>query len=208
MKPWKKIYYVVAVLFAAGIVFASFYSFRDEPIKNYPSSGSDIIAFGDSLVFGTGATEGRDFVSLLSKKIGQSIVNLGVQGDTSADGLARSSQLNDYNPRVVLLLLGGNDRLRKMPISETRDNLALLIQNIQARGAIVLLLGVRGGLFNDRFDTEFENLRDTYRTAYVPDALDGLFGNAKYMSDIIHPNDIGYGIIAEKIYPELAPLLK
>lgn len=195
---------ILAGLLVIFVALGFYYFMRDEKtIINYPSSGTDIIAFGDSLVEGLGSTNGNDFVSRLSQKIVQPIINLGHAGDTTADGLARISQLDEYNPKVVLLLLGGNDHLRKMPIEDTFKNLATLIENIEARGAVVLLLGVRGGLFNDKFDTEFENLRDTYHTAFVTDVLGGLFGNDKYMSDTIHPNDIGYGMIAERIYPVL-----
>lgn len=197
---------VIAILLIGGSIF---YFSRAEPITNYPSQGTDIIAFGDSLIEGRGASSSeRSFVTLLAKKIGRPIVNLGHAGDTTADGLARVSELEAYNPKIVLLLLGGNDHLKKMPISETRKNLAALIQYIQSRGAIVVLLGVRGGLFNDPFDTEFEALRDAYHTAYVPDVLDGLFGNMTYMSDAVHPNDAGYGRIAERVYPVLAELLQ
>jgi len=72
---------------------------------------------------------------------------LGVPGDTTADGLARMSELNAYKPKVVLLLLGGNDYLKRIPQEQTFANLAAIIKDIQSRGAIVLLLGVRGGLF-------------------------------------------------------------
>lgn len=199
---------ILAVLLVILVALGIYYFSRGEKITNYPSNGTDIIAFGDSLVEGLGSTGGNDFVSRLSQKINQPIINLGHAGDTTADGLARISQLDEYNPKVVLLLLGGNDHLRKIPIEDTFRNLATLIENIQARGAIVLLLGVRGGLFNDKFDTEFEILRDTYHTAFVPDVLDGLFGNDKYMSDTIHPNDIGYGMIADRIYPVLIEMVK
>ncbi|MDO8603946.1 MAG: GDSL-type esterase/lipase family protein [bacterium] len=189
-------------------LFSFFYYSRTPPVTNYPSKGTDIIAFGDSLVEGLGATSGNDFVSQLSQKIGQPIINLGHAGDTTAQGLARINELDNYNPKVVLLLLGGNDHLKKIPLANTNKNLATLIENIQARGAVVLLLGVRGGLFNDPFDTEFENLRDTYHTAYVSDVLLGLFGKPEYMADTIHPNNAGYEIIAERIYPVLTEVIK
>lgn len=199
---------ILGVSIVALAVFAIFYFSRATPVVNYPSKGVDIIAFGDSLVEGVGATTGNDFVSLLSRKIGRPIINLGHAGDTTADGIARIGELDDYDPKVVLLLLGGNDHLKKIPVSDTHKNLAVLIENIQARGAVVLLLGVRGGLFNDRFDTEFEDLRDTYHTAFVSDVLDGLFGNRQYMSDAVHPNDAGYEIIAERIYPVLVKMIE
>ena len=196
------------ILVAVLVTLSVFYFLRSEPISNYPSQGTDIIAFGDSLVEGAGSTDGNDFVSVLSRKIGRPIINLGHAGDTTADGIARINQLDTYNPQVVLLLLGGNDYLKKIPVPDTRKNLATLIQNIHARGAIVLLLGVRGGLLMDHFDTEFENVRDTYHTAFVSNVLEGLWGNMQYMSDTLHPNNIGHEIIAERIYPVLVEMIK
>ena len=206
MRPRAIILVVIIILLTTIGIY--YFARNEKTITNYPSSGTDIIAFGGSLVEGLGSTSGNDFVSLLSRKIGEPIVNLGNAGDTTADGLARISQLDEYNPKVVLLLLGGNDHLKKIPVADTFKNLAILIENIHARGAVVLLLGVRGGLFNDKFDTEFEILQENYNTAFVPDVLGGLFGNDKYMADVIHPNDIGYGMIADRIYPVLIEIIK
>lgn len=197
----------VAAIVIALLTFVYFFQ-TDAPVRNYPSEGTDIIAFGDSLVQGVGATEGNDFVSVLSRKIGQPIVNLGVSGNTTADGLARINALDRYRPKVILLLLGGNDHLRKVPEAETFANLSALIENFHARGAVVVLLGIRGSLLGDRFEEEFEKLHEEYQTAYVSDVLSGLFGRAEYMSDPIHPNDAGYAKIAERIAPVLLPLLQ
>lgn len=198
---------LILVGVGAVVVFGFFYVSRSAPITNYPSTGTDIIAFGDSLVAGEGSSDGNDFVSVLSRKVGQPIINLGHRGDTTADGLARINELDQYRPKVVLLLLGGNDYLKRVPVSETDKNLELLIQDIQARGAIVLLLGIRGGILSDHFAGEFKYLKNTYHTAFVSDVLRGLFGDEKYMSDGVHPNDAGYAKIADRIYPVLAPLL-
>lgn len=205
---YSAIIFVVIILIVFAVLGVLYFNRTEKPITNYPSSGIDVIAFGDSLVAGSGATNGNDFVSLLSKQVGREIVNLGAPGDTTADGLARVSELDQYRPKVVLLLLGGNDHLKKVPIETTFENLGKIIENIHSRGAIVLLLGVKGNLFGDKFEPEFEKLRDRYKTAYVSDVLDGLFGNAKFMEDSIHPNDAGNRIIAERIYPVLTPLLK
>lgn len=202
-------YFLVGAV-AVVVVVAGYFLFfhREAPITNYPSAGTDIIAFGDSLVYGEGATDGHDFVSLISQKIGHPIINLGHSGDTTADGLARIDEIDTYNPKVVILLLGGNDYLRRVPQKETFENLGKIIEYINGRGAIVLLLGVRGGLLRDHFDDGFEKLVRTYHTAYVSNVLEGLLGDGNYMSDQIHPNDAGYAHIAERVSPELKRVLQ
>lgn len=195
---------------AALIVVAAgyFLFFRSSEITNYPSLGTDIVALGDSLVYGTGATPGHDFVSLLSQKIGRPVANLGTPGNTTADVVARLGDLDQYNPKVVIVLVGGNDYLQRVAPEETFANLAKIIRDIQSRGAIVLLLGIRGGVLVDNFKSRFDNLHNTYHTAYIPDVLRGLLGSREFMSDQVHPNDAGYARIAERIYPELHKLLK
>ncbi len=195
---------------AVVAVLVLFFLFRgDAEIINYPSSGTDIVAFGDSLVQGVGATsESTNFVSTLSRRLGKPIINLGVSGNTTADGLKRLSELDKYKPQVVILLLGGNDYLQKVPIDTTFTNLEKIIKNIQSRGAVVLLLGVRGGIINDKFDERFEELAKKTDSAFVPNVLDGLITKNEYMSDAIHPNDAGYTKIAARVYPVLQKLVK
>lgn len=192
------------------ILLAVFFVFRDQEtvIRDYPPKEGSIIAFGDSLTAGTGATEGNDFVSVLSKKIGEPIENLGIPGNTTADALLRVDDAVQKNPRIVILLLGGNDFLRRVPRDNTFTNLKNIIAKFQNSGAIVVLLGVRTGLIFDGSAANFEDLARNTGSAYVPDVLDGLFGYPKYMSDEIHPNDAGYAIIAGKVYPVLRKLLR
>ena len=205
----KTTWYVVGIIIAVVILFFAYSFLKKENVKNYPSSGTDIVAFGDSLIVGVGASESSSsFISLLSRRIGKPIINLGVSGNTTSDALSRIDELDKYNPKVVVVLLGGNDHLQRVPIAETFSNLTKIIKNIQDRGAIVLLLGVRGNLLGDKFKPEFEQLSDEYETAYVEDVLSGLFGNSTYMSDAVHPNDAGYQKIADRVYPILSGLLK
>jgi acyl-CoA thioesterase I len=197
---------------AFGIVLAAlagWFFFGGKPaITNYPSAGTDVVALGDSLVYGTGSTKGNDFVSVLSKDIGVPIVNLGDPGDTTADVLKRMSELDRYKPKIVIVLVGGNDYLRQIPDVQVFENLAKIIQNIQARGSIVVLVGIRGGVLVDPYAEQFKVLSNTYGTAYVPNALQGLFGNQELMADAVHPNDAGYKKLAERLALIVAPLLQ
>lgn len=200
----KKIYLLIIVIIIAilGWIFL-----EEEEITNADSTGTDIVAFGDSLVYGLGSTDGG-FVSILEEKIRESIINLGVMGDTTEMGLARVKTLDKYKPKVVILLLGGNDYLRKVPEDQTFKNLEKIIDEIHARGSMVLLLGIQGGVLKDNYEARFEDLAEKKGTAYVPNVLDNIIYDRTLMSDAVHPNDLGYERIAEKIKPKLEKLLK
>lgn len=202
--------WVLAVGGVIAAVLLTLYLLKDgsqENVTNYPPDGSTIVAFGDSLVLGIGATEGNDFVSVLSRNMGMPIENLGVGGNTTAQGLDRINDVLERDPDIVLLLLGGNDYLRKIPKEMTLQNLESIIIRLHEVGSIVVLLGVRGGLFKDNLKGDFENLAKEHNTAYVPNVLAGLIGKPEFMSDTIHPNDKGYALIAAKIEPILEKLL-
>ena len=223
---------IIAIIFS-WFIYAEFFSGPDlSRIKNYPSRGTGIIAFGDSLVFGVGSgsspngdSSSGGFVSILSKKLGVPIINIGVSGNTTSDGLARVDSIfgtdpssgssfvqNEsdqpyVNPKVVILLLGGNDFLRKIPKEQTFQNLANIIDKIQERGSIVLLLGIRGGVLSDNYESSFADLAKKKGTAYVPNVMDGILFHQDLMFDGIHPNQKGYEIIAKKIEPVLKALI-
>jgi acyl-CoA thioesterase-1 len=182
--------------------------FKPQTVRNRDSTGTTIVAFGDSLVQGVGATLGNDWVSKLSDKIGQPIINRGVSGNTTADALARIDTVLADDPKVVIILLGGNDYLKRIPIETTFANLDTIVRMIQEKGSAVLLLGVRGGLLRDTYGDDFEKFAESHETAFVPNVLDGLIGDKTRMFDTIHPNDTGYALIVEKVYPVLQKLLK
>lgn len=191
----------------AGIALLS--AFLSGCARDVPKAGRDgpIVAFGDSLVHGTGSS-GGGFVKLLEQGIGRPIENLGVPGDTTADGLARIDEVLELDASVVILLLGGNDYLRQVPQDTTFANLATIIERLQADGAAVLLVGVRGGLVRDNFAARFEELADRHGTAYVHDVLDDTLGVEGYMADQVHPNDAGYRVIADRMLPVLQEMLE
>ncbi len=184
-----------------SILSLSWWLFADRgyAITNAPPSGDTIVAFGDSLVYGTGSS-GGGFVTILEERLGRPIINEGIPGDTTEDALARIRDVQAHRPDVTLVLLGGNDTLRRVPRETTLDNLRRIIDTLQQEGSMVILIGVRGGALGDgSFGRALSDLARETGSVYVPDVLDGLFGNSAYMSDAIHPNDAGYARIAERL---------
>ena len=200
---------VSLVLFSLALLAGILYFFwpKTAQVKNAPvSKDAVILAFGDSLVAGEGATRNNDLPSLLSAKLGQPVLNYGVSGDTTEMGIARLDVALEEEPGIVILLLGGNDFLRKIPRGKTFANLETIISEFQEQGAAVILLGVQSGVFGNGPEKEYASLAEKTRTGYVPNVLDGLFGDNRYMSDTIHPNDAGYAIMADRVYAEITKL--
>ena len=190
------------------IFFAVFSGFQS-PITNAPPKNLHIIAFGDSLVFGVGSEHHGGFVPILSKKLNISIDNFGVSGDTTSDGLLRlEADVLARNPGIVLVLLGGNDYIKRYPKEETFDNLRIIINKIQDTGAVTVVLGVKGGLLLDKYDTSYKKLARDTGSVYVENVLSGLMGDSEYMYDSIHPNTKGYELIADKIYNQIEFLIE
>lgn len=195
------------ILLLVGI-FWWYFSSSDWPVKNYPSAkNGPVLLFGDSLATGEGATVGNTLGEQLGRLVSTDILNYGVPGDTTEDGLARLPGALAENPKVTLVLLGGNDFLQKIPRAETFQNLEKIVAAFQARGSIVMVLGVRSGIIGGGADEEFESLAKRTGAAYVEDVLSGVFAHSDLMSDTIHPNDRGYGKIAERIAPILTKYL-
>lgn len=202
---------LVVLIIVIEVVGAAilFFVFRGEEFVDVPRSGTNIIFFGDSLVEGVGATQGNDLASLLSRELGVPIINAGRSGDTSATARARlESDVLAKDPRIVIVLFGGNDSLRKIEPETTFANLRMIVDTIHAKGAAVLLVGIRGPFFGSQYDREFKNLAQEARVSFVPDILDGIAGRPSLMSDLIHPNDSGYAILAGRIAPPLQMMLK
>jgi lysophospholipase L1-like esterase len=168
----------------------------------------NVVAFGDSLSLGVGATAGNDYVSILERRAQINIINESVAGDTTEEALARLERdVLDREPDIVILFLGGNDILELVPLTETLANLETMIDEIQDVGATVILVGAHGESFSDVRDAQFESLADETGAIYVPDALEDIIGNPALLSDAVHPNNAGYLIIAERIWPALQEAL-
>lgn len=162
--------------------------------------GDVILAFGDSLTFGTGASREESYPAALSRRIGFEVVNAGVPGEVSAKGLKRLPKvLDQVRPKLVILCLGGNDMLRRQDLAQTEENLKQMVRLIRAQGAAVVMLGVpEPGLFLSTADV-YERVASELLVPLEDDIIPDLLGDNQYKSDHIHPNAAGYSRLAEAV---------
>jgi acyl-CoA thioesterase-1 len=181
--------------------------------------GGVILVLGDSLSSAYGLDLDNGWVNLLAKRLeenrsGYRVVNASISGDTTNSGATRLPQaLARYRPDIVVVELGGNDGLRGLPLSVTRANLERIVNDSQAAGARVLLLGMRlppnyGPAYVNAFHAIYEELADQYQASRVPFLLDGIGGVERMMqADGIHPRSEAQPLMLENVWPHLKPLL-
>lgn len=159
-----------------------------------------IVAFGDSLTHGTGASTNDTYPAVLASLTGRTVINAGVPGDTTSSGLARlPAVLDEYKPRLVLLCLGGNDMLRKQPEAATENNLRLLVKTIRASGAEVVLISVpEPKLFGGTPDF-YSRLAEDLKLPLEQDVFNEVLKDNRLKSDPIHANAAGYRVVAERL---------
>jgi lysophospholipase L1-like esterase len=178
------------------------------PIKNLDSRGKNIICFGDSLTSGGGATPGKDYPSLLQKEVSLPVINAGVSGDITSDALKRLERdVFDKDPFVVIVLLGGNDFLGKIPKEKTFEDLDTMVVQIQEKGAIVVLCQMRAGFIMRDYAKGYRRIAKERGALLIPNLLGGILDNPNLRSDHIHPNDEGYRIMTQRILDAIQPLL-
>lgn len=199
-------------LFLTYFIFAGILLLQNvvaTPVSAALPAGSipKVIALGDSLTAGTGATSGNDYVSVLSRWSNIPIVNAGISGDTTTDALARIGNITAQDPDIVIVFLGGNDILQLKPLSETISNLRSIVTQLKNSGAQVILVGTHNDTFQSTREREFERLASELDVEYVPNALNGILGHSSLLSDAVHPNDAGYRLIADRLWRKLEPML-
>ncbi len=203
----RKIYVLLSLVGMLGIGFFAWNYFKTTADTGPKKEINTIVAYGDSLIKGVGATEGNDFISLVSEKIGKPIINEGTPGETSAQGLARIETIVAHKPDMAIVLFGGNDVLQRVDDATTFSNIRAIIFQLEEKDIEVVLLGVQGGAIGDPYKKEFEKLAKEFKLVYVSNVLDDLFADRRYMSDSVHPNDAGYAIIADRVAKALQPLI-
>jgi len=182
-----------------------------------------ILVVGDSLSAEYGIPRGKGWVALLeqqlaAQKIGASVVNASISGDTTSGGRSRlPALLKRHAPRIVILQLGANDALRGLPLAMTRDNLAFMVRSAHETGAQVVLVGMKmppnyGRQYAADFDAMFTEVARSERATLVPFLLRGVadvpHAEANFQPDRIHPRQQAHPTMLANVWTELKPLLR
>ena len=196
------------VLLCAAIVLLAACS--DKPREAALPPGSVVLALGDSLTAGAGVSTEQAWPALLEKKTGWTIINGGVNGNTSAQGLKRLPHLLEQNhPALVLVTLGGNDMLRHIPATETVTNLERILTLVKVHGAKAVLLAtpepsLMSAVFQNLSAPPFyKKVAEQQQVPLIDDAIAEVLSDPQLKGDQIHPNAAGHALLAEKIYGEL-----
>ncbi len=159
-----------------------------------------ILAFGDSLTFGTGAGAQESYPAVLERLTGRKVVAAGVPGEVSAAGLARLTPvLDEIKPRLLVLCHGGNDFLRKLDEAEAAKNVRLMVQAAKARGVEVVLIGTpRPGLMPAP-PGFYADIAKELKLPYEETVLKKILTDNELKSDLVHPNARGYARMAQAV---------
>ena len=200
---WQKQFIIGIVLLASLTVCAC----DKSPAISALPQGAVILAFGDSLTFGTGAPTGRSYPDILSGLLNRPVINAGVPGEISAAGMARLPRLlAKHQPALVILCHGGNDFLRRTDPALVEKNLRAMIEMTRATGAEVLLIGVPALGLTVSTHPLYSQLAENLSTPLNDEIVETLLRDRSLKSDAIHPNAQGYRLMAEAISRQIPVL--
>jgi acyl-CoA thioesterase-1 len=178
-----------------------------------------IVVLGDSLSAAYGMELSESWPSLLQQRLTQNghayrVFNSSITGETTQGGLTRLPRLlEQHQPQIVIVELGGNDGLRGLPIEVTRDNLSAMIQKSLAAGARVILAEMRippnyGRTYTEKFNGTYTELAEQFDVVFLPFVLQDIALEPGMMqADGIHPTATAQPIIMDQVWAALEPLL-
>ena len=180
------------------------------PILAALPPGASVLAFGDSVTFGTGAAAGEDWPTLLAARTGWRIVNAGVPGDTAEAAKARLKPLLDaHRPQLVILEIGGNDFLRRRAQKAIKEDIREIIREVGKSGAVLVLVAVPelsllSVVARKPADAPlYGDLSEAEKVPVVKDVFAGILGSPNLLADQVHPNAAGYRQMADGIHAYL-----
>jgi acyl-CoA thioesterase-1 len=179
---------------------------RDAPRAQAVPAGATVLALGDSITYGTGAPSGASYPEALAKLTGWNVINAGVPGNTSAQALDRlPGLLAQHQPTLVLIGIGGNDFLRRLPDADTRANVQRAVQLARDAGAQVLLIAVPRPTLAARFTGSLDDhalygeIAEELKLPLQRGGWAEVLGNEQLRADQIHANAAGYQTFAERL---------
>ena len=188
------------------VITATLLSASCSPQPRLPVLASDatILAFGDSLTFGTGAGETESYPAVLSRLTGRKVINAGVPGEVSALGVQRLPELLERErPALLILCHGANDLLRRQDQQLMADNLRTMIRAARERGVSVLLVAVPFPDFSLKSPSLYETIGGEFSIPVERKVLRQILKKSSLKSDYIHPNAAGYRLMAEALAQQL-----
>ena len=199
-----------AAILTLGLMVATVNAEAAAPVK--------ILMFGTSLTQGLGLPPGTELPAVLEAKLARAgvqakVINAGVSGDTSADGLSRIDWSLADHPDAAIIELGSNDALRGIDPAIAEKNIAAVLAKLQAAHVPVLLLGMKaprnlGPEYVVRFDAIYPRLAARFHDTLYPFALEGVALNPKLnQADGMHPNPAGVQVIAAHLFPYVRRLI-
>ncbi|MHC3994665.1 GDSL-type esterase/lipase family protein [Thiomicrolovo sp. ZZH C-3] len=181
---------------------------KSAPHVPHLQDGDAILALGDSITYGYGAQAHESYPAVLQSLTGFMVINAGVNGETSEEGLARLPHLlEDESIRLMLLCLGGNDILQQRSKIRLKANLKRIVQMAKAKRIDVILIGVPTfGVFGMKSLPLYKEIAGEEGIPYMPSLLPDVLGDRALRADYVHPNAEGYRMLAEGIAERLRSL--
>ena len=196
----KHAFHIVVRTLLLLVLSLSLSACSDGPEMQPITADATILAFGDSLTYGTGTSRDKAYPAVLETLINRKVINAGVPGEVTREGLQRLPQLlSRHQPDLLILCHGGNDILRKLDMHKARNNLQQMIDLARAQQIQVVLIGVpEFGLFLDPAPI-YQQIAEENNLPIQLDALSNILSSSRLKSDHIHPNAMGYQQFAEYI---------
>ena len=187
---------------SAAILLAALLAFGCGSRNHIDKLGANatLLAFGDSLTFGTGADPAESYPAVLERSIGRKVVNAGVPGETSAQGLERlPATLDEVKPQLLLLCHGGNDFLRRLDDAQAASNVRAMIELARERGIPVVLIATPKPGLPPSVPAFYGEIATQLKVPYDDAALRSVLLDNALKSDMVHPNAAGYAKIAAAV---------
>lgn len=207
----------VIVRFLVLLLVLLLHGCSEEAVYIALPANATVLAFGDSVTYGTGAGAGEDWPTLLAEDTGWNVVNAGISGDTAHKAQYRlPALLAELEPDLVIIGLGGNDFLRRLPLADVRAALRSMIIQVQGEGAIPVLLSVpkfsmlRATLGNHSDAPMYAEIAEELGALLAADVFADVLSDENLRADPIHPNASGYRVFNQRLidYLKVWGLLK